>query len=211
MAQGKGSRWGNPELPKQCIPIGGRPLIDRTLEMIPSNFDVTLIAPGDTLPYIATDRKFNYRYFLDPGSLLKGIWLCREGLNFQLDNVLILLGDVIFSRRMANYIFSKNWEEITLFGRIGGNKTTGKDASELFALWLPAHETENFFKELKLVWISLHESGKEGKLWNLSREFGYKIRTLNDDYTDDIDSPQEYEQFYEILNEAAIKDDLRIG
>jgi len=63
---------------------------------------------------------------------------------------------------------------------------------------------------LKLVWVSLADSGHEGKLWNLSREFGYRIRTLKDDYTDDIDSPQEYEQFYELLNLAAIEDDLRL-
>ena len=83
------------------------------------------------------------------------------------------------SRKMSHYIFSKTWNEITLFGRIGANKKTGKAASELFALWIPYHSAESFFSELKLVWVSLADSGNEGKLWNLSREFGYRIRTLN--------------------------------
>jgi len=211
MAQGKSSRWGTPNLPKQCIPVGGRPLIDRTMEMLPDNFSVTLISPDDVLSYIASERKFKYTYFKDPGSLLKGIWLCKDKIDLGVDNVLILLGDVMFSRKMLHLIFSKEWEEVTLFGRIGGNKITGKEASELFALWIPEQETEKFFDELKLVWISLQEAGQEGKLWNLSREFGYTIKSLKDDYTDDIDSPQEYEKFYNVLNEAVIKDDLRLG
>ena len=210
MAQGKGSRWGNPDLPKQCIPIGGRPLIDRTMSMIPDGYLVTLISPDDVLSCISTERTFAYDYFVDPGSLLKGIWLCRHHIDPAMDNALFLLGDVVFSRKMAHYIFSKTWNEITLFGRIGANKKTGKAASELFALWIPYHSAESFFSELKLVWVSLADSGNEGKLWNLSREFGYRIRTLKDDYTDDIDSPQEYEQFYDLLNLSAIEDDLRL-
>lgn len=207
MAHGAGSRWQGMDVPKQLIPIGREkyPVVGRTMRQFPLEPLTHLVAPPEVYAYVS-----NYIYkpltFREPGSLVRGIWLCGRDCNFALQNVLFLLGDVIFSNKMVHTILTAEMDVPRLFGRIGANQVTGKEASELFALSVPQQFVKDFFWEIMRLWEDCAFKKQTCRLWDLHYEFHLDLTTLKGDYTDDIDSPQEYEQFYKKLNQAVIGD-----
>jgi len=218
LAQGQGSRWRYDshrvreiDLPseyKQLLPIGnGEVLIQRTIRQISEAWnirtpiDLTLIAPGDFLLYPFPEW-MKFHSFREPtGCILEGI--CRTKKEWKDNRVLFLLGDVIYSNRMMKEIISNN-DTVSFFGREYANPFTDKRAGEIFSfgcsndLMIQNHQ----WRMMREIWF--HKK-INAKLWHFYHPD--ELRILDNDYTDDVDSPEEYEQFYEKLKELALEDD----
>ena len=196
MADGLGSRWDHSEVKyKQLIDVNGTPLICRTLKQLePHNHNIIVVAPDyfkNILLHTLTITTLGYREG-EKRPLLDGILRTKD---WWTDITYILLGDVIYSNAAIECLFSVDFPSWIL-GRTKKNKITGKAAGELFALVFDRTiPIQDQLKEL------LSGPACTGKLWDYY--FGYlpPIIELND-YTDDIDSPQAYEQFYPAMLEA---------
>jgi hypothetical protein len=188
MAQGHGHRW-NRGGRKHLIQVPHSAYRDRTTSIINrlvfqcnSVSEIPLVVGwGDLLSGIEANCDF-FR-LSDPGKcLFDGI---RRVSRFFEDPTIILLGDVIFS----NSSFSKATTSRGLLGRVGANKITGKQAGEMFAL--------SFSPPFSFT-------GK--RLWDIYENSQYGTFHGVDDWTDDIDSPQEFDKFYKKLVKAALND-----
>jgi len=204
MAQGEGSRWREhtyvdlPSKFKQLTPLGDETIITRTLRQIKSCPDVTVIADGYFAAYMPQDVKLVY--FRTPGSLLFGIWQTTKWMDFHSRNI-ILLGDVVYSNSLIEDILADK-KEYRIYGRDTGNPVTGKKAKELFALEIAPY---NYLSLLDRDIEICLKRNKNARLWDLQNEV--KSPLYVDDYTDDLDSPEEYNQFWNKLKAAALKDD----
>lgn len=194
LAQGEGKRWNEettipvPCEYKQMLPIQGVPNILRTISMLDGR-DYTLVARGEMLS--------PKQHEITNGHLLTLQWAGNsilDGIKQLLpvdDDVLFLLGDVIFSPRRLQQILSPKGD-LYVSGRLGKNRFTGKLAGEIFSLYVQRDYQD---KLLNLI----HTTQRGSKLWHLDLPF----MGLERDWTDDIDSPEEYEQFYDKLNDLA--------
>jgi hypothetical protein len=168
--------------------------------------DITVIADGEFAPYVI--QKARLYSFRDPGSLLKGIWHTRD--MWEADDIIILLGDVVFSNAAIDYILNVySIVSCVLFWREALNPITGKTASERFGVSIPKGAKEEFIGDIFHLWKFIEAQGRDTKLWDYQ-----KYRALSgwtfDDYTDDIDSPEEYDQFWGLLSGAALEDDEKL-
>jgi len=203
MAQGKGSRWQEdtyislPSRFKQLTPLGEETIITRTLRQVKDCSDVTVIADGYFAAYMPQNVKLTYFRF--PGSLLSGIWQTIKWMD-NYDRNIILLGDVVYSNSLIKEILMVK-EEYKIYGRRTGNLVTGKKARELFALEVSHALVPSLKHDIKICL----ERNKHARLWDLHHEVNSQLDV--DDYTDDLDSPEEYNQFWNKLKAAALKDD----
>lgn len=204
LAQGKGSRWKDglrvgkefdaPSEYKQLIPINGKPNLFRTIDML-NRDDYMVVASPEMFEGIWLNKVQHKLHTLSsPGSILDGI--------SQLTGTVYLLGDVVFSKDLLNQILSHKEDKYTLWGRKGKNRFTGKAAGEIFALTASVEFMPLVRQQLNHVKLF------ENKLWGFynHRMFcGYFMDVFS--WTDDIDSPEEYEQFYNKLNSLATLED----
>jgi hypothetical protein len=226
LAQGKGSRWEGENLPseyKQLVPMGnGELLVHRTIRQIRETLggyitvDVNLIAPGDFLLY-AINENIDFRSFREPiGCILEGI--CRTKKEWEGHRIVFLLGDVVYSNYAIRHIVNAR-HRLAFFGRKSGNPITGKEAREIFALGFNDDKLVQYCIWDRMREIYFRQENKDAKLWTFydyltnkktwdSVVKGSAFHVIND-YTDDIDSPEEYNLFYEKLKELALADDER--
>ena len=224
MAQGEGSRWRIFDRPsrrvlilpneKHLINIGkfGVPNVIRTIRMLQDHgcSDYVLVARPHTS--ICADEN---TWTLDEptGPLLRGIALTAPAWD---DKTIILLGDVIFSHAMMDAMISN--PGLHVYGRVGTNRFTGKEASELFAITF--HEEHQIEILDHCLWMisrgrPIRYPPKLWALYRLLAGFDHadearhedEILIQMDDYTDDIDSVQGYKKWWDALNTHAAHDD----
>jgi len=210
LAQGAGSRWkdglrfpGQYDLPsesKLMIPVAGEPNLLRTVRMLTelgaSEYMViaegTIFTPAqvDTLP-----NKIKTLHY--PGNILHGVYqLLEQGQAYT-----FLLGDVIYSRQTLANILVTDEYAYTLWGRSGENQFTGKAAPEIFALTVNKE-----FVPLVRVHLEMIQE-YESKLWGYYHHFLFNGNWEEvTDWTDDIDSPEEYVKFFEKLKWQAVNE-----
>lgn len=200
MADGLSKRWGT--TCKHLLFVNGIPLIARTVRQLKSNNldNITLICPDSfrLVPELSRTTTISNGYNLtEDRPLLDGILRTKP---LWSDKTLILLGDVCFSNDAIKLLCEHDCN-YSLFGRQGGNKTTGKSAGELFAVRF-------LFSDWGAVIMDMENvlSCGKGKLWDLHRYSSLDIHSI-DDYTDDTDSIEAYTQFWKKLEKAATKDD----
>jgi len=186
MCDGLGIRWNNSDIRyKQLIPLDDTTIITRTIYQLEKyDTEILVIAPDDFKPYINNHRitTLGYRDNQER-TLIDGIVRTRDFWKYRTN---IILGDVIFSNRAIDLLFYYMDYEF-IIGRTGRNKVTGKLAAELFALSFAGFHAENVFQRMLKM---------SGKLWNYYYKFHPPLFNP-EDYTDDIDSPQAYDQFYQ--------------
>jgi hypothetical protein len=196
MADGLGSRWNHPEVQyKQLIDINGTPLVIRTINQL-ANHNIILVAPEyfeSVIPENVALTSLGYRDN-EKRPLLDGILRTKK---WWTDITYILLGDVVYSNAAIECLFNIDFDSWVL-GRTKPNKIIGKQAGELFSLVF-SPEKEDIEKNLK---TALSKPGCTGKLWDYYFSYQPPLLELND-YTDDIDSPEAYEQFSTILRWSA--------
>lgn len=222
LAQGEQRRWSRngkglqEKLPpfKHLLPVGkyGTPIISRTFIMLRCHMYsdyLWAIARTEAVSAVIPNIPLN-----EPtGPILQSVAMLLAG---EFDRWIFLLGDVVYSHQLLDAILDCK-QEVKFFGRVGGNRFTGKEASELFGLVVDSTAVENVRKHC--LWL-LRRGGTvhNPKLWHLYRQiagldvkdwesFEPEILHRVDDYTDDIDGPEEYKKFWNKLNTYAAKDD----
>ena len=214
MAHGRGDRWiagtfrdgwNPPCLFKQLIQIGKYPNITRTLKMLHSlgQTDILVIAPGEFLSYVEDYAQMESLHE-QSGHLHQGI---VETYSYwkDADRLLFLYGDVIYEWYALARILFDELHRVSFFGRKGSNIHTGKVANEIFSIGVPKTYNDEFYSEIKRGW-----NKRRPRIW----DYTYTDDTADfielDTWSDDVDSPEEYEQFFEKLKECALEDDARI-
>jgi len=199
MSQGEGSRWNSETIPyKQFIPVGNTTIVERTINMVKSH-EFFVVCSGDFAMYFK--ELMPYISLREPTQdILSGI--VETIAPFQNDFT-ILLGDVVFSKKTMEYILKTPVADIGIFGRQGGNVYTGKEAGEIFAIKISKFSKKQFTKNcMEIKW-----SKPNPKLWDYYRVCGCSFFNRDKDWTDDIDSFEEYNIFGKKIVELAEEED----
>lgn len=226
MAGGEGDRWktgvsarlkksvadGYPEY-KQLVKIGEEVIIERMIRMLRERNlrDIVVVAPRDFTGHIlGAEHKIVEG---NQGPLLHGI--ATLGMDWGFSRTLFLLGDVVLSPAMMDTVIG-NLDKCKFIGRLGGNPITGKGASELFGFTVGrwGYEEVSGFCH----WMTRRGApiNYPPKLWALYRLMcglehdDYDIDNqllleIDNDFSDDIDSIQEYQDYGSRLVQAALE------
>jgi hypothetical protein len=218
---GNQTRWANyMNYPKHLVPINGVPLLQRNINLF--------------------DKVFNHpTYYVSiKNENLKELYTVHEKITFFItdnviedyepayktlipflnnsDDVLILLGDVIFSEDCVKQIYENSLKNtFNVFGRKTPSSITGCKWGEIFAFYIPSsfkdkfigavNVVENLYKQEKIGrfsgWeiISYIYSGKKNVPdIHIRIRIIFKLRLFPksfiniDDETDDFDFPDDY-------------------
>ena len=214
MAHGNQERWFEsydaPFIAKHLLPVRKQPLLKRTIDLFLPYGNVTVFAWGWYTSHI------NYPcHPINPvKGLLDGILQTRDSWG---DKTVFLLGDVLFSRQAVSDIVKIN--ELMFFGRPGPNRVSGKAAGELFGFTMMRENWDQVIEYCEFMTVPSATQKKlkyPAKLWALYRLccgnechqyiIDLKLLEIIDDYTDDMDSPQAYKQFWGSMIGAELED-----
>jgi len=228
LAQGESSRWDDPtgiyaELKrtvpyKHWLPVGDKTMIGRTVELLnryiydPDIYVVAEPSYADKCPGAEIYTQETVGDLVDAIYQTRHLWHDR--------GTIYLHGDVLFSRLAIDLLVNPHSTKV-LLARIEPNKLTGKQADEIFGFYIgPKSYSEVWKRVLRYhqgsnastpkPWVFLH------LLWDI-QSFGVKeglkqvkdlITSIND-YTDDIDSPQGFDQFWGPMKASAEMEDYK--
>ena len=196
LAAGDNERWWG-RVPKQLVQIEGKPLIRRTVEQVIERAEPVVITHNPAIqaavPYFAGPEAS--RYITETLLSTAYLWQGRT---------IILLGDVIYSDETIKAIFA-NRKPVAVFGR----------KWEIFAVAFNKQMSKKVIKALELA-IANGEAGGRAKLWEFYHaycemsltEVHYledKIFVPVEDYTDDIDTLEQYGDFLQANSWAGSK------
>lgn len=215
MAQGQGNRWHRQhdryhlDLPfpiyKQCLPVGAEPLIVRTQRLlveagIPPAV-VRTVAPAELLLDIGFAEGTSGITLPEPGTLLDGLGQCLDGSPWA-DEIVFLMGDVLFSKRAL--AASLEGPSLRFVGRLMPSRLTGKASPELFSLRIAGKDISRVRHHISV----LTRRGQEGpkKLWSLWDAIVNPPTLDMNDYTDDVDSAEEYLAYFSAMRDSALED-----
>ena len=209
MAQGYGSRWDlrrinmahAPEY-KHLVCVGAEALIGRTVRMLVER-DVGKIIVVGWQEYRPTVEPAELFIQDRPGPLLDGI-AATHGF-WKTNRVTVLLGDVLFSNDALDLIMD-DLSQMMFYGRYRANAVTGKEASELFGFTMTRPFFVDVLKHCQWMTARGRPIKYPPKLWALNRllgglehddpRFQDELITEINDYTDDLDSPEEIRDYF---------------
>ncbi len=216
LCAGTGDRWDNHfDMPKHFAPLLGEPLLERTIRQVfarDASADIRIIV-RDT----ADDR---YAYpgcqlveadlhpeLGDADKLVSSVHAWHKS-----GRTAVLLGDVFYTDEVLDRILGSDSDDWVMFGRPTGSKFSGKKWNENFALsfWSQHHQ---MIRDSADRLVALHAKGKVGRLshstwfraavgvpddevgtWDINpMRFGHF--EVCDDWTEDIDRPEDWEQW----------------
>lgn len=212
LAQGAQTRWRNPACPyKHLLPVGGEPMLTRTVRLLEEagTENITVVGFPHYKPCI---RSAQLKTLAVPGWTLSGVLQSYEAH----PRTIYLLGDVLFSRKAVEDILNcdKDW---CFFGR-SQPSDYGKGCAELFGFtfaegaWdlIRTHSQWMLDNERK---IHLDSPPKLWALYRLCCGFQHgDPQFLMDrliewyDYTNDIDTLDEYQLMWPKMEPEAILD-----
>lgn len=113
LAAGKGSRISKniPEIPKCTLNVGGKPLIQRTVELLlKNNINVTIVV-GYRHEHIEKvlenfDVNIVYNPFFDVTNSIGSLWLAKEYLNEE-ENTIIANADVYWDQSILDLMLAQ--------------------------------------------------------------------------------------------------------
>lgn len=204
IAAGKETRWNKYKgISKHFIEIDGEPIIKRTVRLAKQYTDDIYVVGKDKRYNIPDSKlfipKFNkYNYDADKFLNSEELWN-TEG------RTVVLYGDVYFTDQAMKSIMEYEGREWKLFGRFEKSDITGTPYGECFA--------QSFYpediKKHKLALLYIADLKSRNKIircggWEHYRvmsnngEYGPRVKKDEyffeiDDWTDDFDSPQDYE------------------
>lgn len=202
LCNGDGTRWDNYlNLPKQLAPLDqvDESLIGRTIRMCCkygiSQEAIYIISADDRFKKIPTNH-FTPRV----GNLITETLL--ETQQLWSGHTVVLLGDVFYSTKSLDRILGNN-QELAIYGRKGRSNYTYTPWGEIFALSFSQSKQPTVIDHLNEA-ITDAQSGGRGKLWEFYRSTanipldqhrfaGNHFVHIND-WTDDFDTPSEYNQ-----------------
>lgn len=222
LAAGEGARWGDHlGVPKHLVPLAGERLLDRTVRLVGE------IAPDAQVNVVVDDSK-DERYRV-PGSRRVKARLDPE--RHEADKIassrhmwsksartVILYGDVWFSTDAMRQILTWDGEGHRTFCRFDGSTITGAPGGEIFAQVITPDELERASGALE--WII--RARQAGEIWRNAgwewyralcgvpdtslldhRDHGHS--TIIDDFTEDMDTPDDWHNWCWAWAEAEVK------
>lgn len=213
MAQGGQQRIGHLLAgPKQLIPIfGDQTIFERTVQQIRAAGVKRIVAVVHGGPWwVQVLDKVGVESYVqpDPGpSVVGGIFQCEHLFG---DKNLIFLGDVVYSHSAVREIVRQNWprEGVTIYGRRGENRFTKKKYPEIFGCSFSRGADP--FGRLEAKYGAPWLRHPDTKLWSALKELPWAgiepVFVEIDDYTDDIDTEDDYVKRLPILRDCVIKD-----
>lgn len=198
-AAGGDKAWnGHLDVPRHLVPVGGEPLLQRTIrQAVTFTEDVHVTTPDDDRYRVVGA----YRHVREPGA---SEYASTRDLWSEDGRTVLLLGDVYFTDRAISTICGDRRRGFRAYGRRGASRVTGTPYGELFAAsWWPEHH-EQMDRHLATV----HAARSAGTVtrppgWLLLRAWqgtplgthivkrGRYFVTI-DDLTDDIDTAADY-------------------
>jgi hypothetical protein len=225
--EGKTLYWMGPRPEyKQLIPIGSETLIGRTMRMLgeaglmnlPNR---TILVAWPDFHGRIPDGLFSKIVLSDNGTTIFEGTLAARGL-WGDDATAILCGDVIFSRKCIDHIAEWQIRESPLefITRTSGpSPVTGKQALEILGLLFRPSALPMMESHIKGVVDWAKATDQPGRMWHFYNGLGGNPYSYNyarahypaitwepGDYTDDVDSPQEWALHGELLLKAVEAD-----
>lgn len=212
IAAGEGTRWGNHlGVPKHFIEVDGEPILARTVRLLNEHgvTDVNVVGPDDeryridgaTLYVPELQQDCNQNCGADKFLSSKDLWL-NEG------RTIVLYGDCYFTDQAVNTITGYAHRDWLLFARPHGSHITGCPWGECFAQSFFDGQIGEHLRTLERA-VHLHHNQK---IWHPSGWQHYRAMmglpvdwwdrqcwgdrlVLIDDFTEDFDSPDDYDTF----------------
>lgn len=203
MCQGNQQRIGHLlNGPKQLIPVDGEETIfERTVRLVRAAGVSRIVAVIHPLPQWppACDRAAVETYVQpDPGeSVVGAIVNLRE---FWAERTIVFLGDVIYSTATVRTMVDSSGP--VFFGRRSGNPVTGKLFGELFGVAFSEPDREQLLRETADAGWRRHG---DTKLWSLFERILWPLAQIFD-YTDDMDTEDDYVRRLPIIRDAVSRD-----
>lgn len=216
MAHGAGSRY-LPDLSKQMINVGGRPIIRRTCDQLLSRgiSDIVVIAPDEFKPIFPYIEVHSFGPSYDE-PLLHGVHLSSP--LWHHNGTFILLGDVLFSHYSIDWLVTGFGTRF--LGRFTPSVVSGKSAPELFALRIDPSDYEDVLHYCRWMTTPERPIRSKPRFWSLlgmmsakdveghdSNRYDTNLIMAINDYTDDVDSLTEYRKFFGPMLRAALMED----
>lgn len=215
LAHGDGWRWNGPDgrpylgVPKQLVELDGEVLLERTVrQLLAAGVEVTVVAPDERF-----DVSGARRVSIEPkvSGCDQDKFLATSHLWSDVDRTVIMWGDVWYSDKAVAAIVGHAGGDLHYFRRPWPSEVTGCEWDESFAVSFGPDERE---RVLRLAWevafwwgvgavhtthIRTHLAASvdlPGALWaDPEAVVDVPCQTVIDDWTDDIDSPEEYERW----------------
>ena len=211
IAAGEASRWKNYlEVPKHLIPIDNEPILYRTVRLLKERHikDIFIVGPPNDDRYNVTGTCL-YVPDKNPKNHDADKFLNSENLWNKNGRTIVLYGDVYFTDNAIDTIVNHTNIEWCLFCRFNPSKITGAKSGECFAQSFYPHDLKEH-KEKLLYIASLKEkkiisrcggwehyramNGLRNKLVKSPHKKYKKYIEIND-WTDDFDTPEDYDVF----------------
>ncbi|ACF13717.1 hypothetical protein Ctha_1254 [Chloroherpeton thalassium ATCC 35110] len=197
LCAGGSSKWGYYlGIPKPLIQINKEPLLHRTLRLLKGHkiSDVTIVATDPIL------EQKGYSFFKPEASR----WFVETVLSteslWQEQNI-FLMGDVFYTQEAIKTIVASA-DKLKFFGRPGKSMYSHKAHGEVFGITFSNEASQQVKAHGEKV-IQAAKSLGHGKAWQLYRSlagFGLDEKQVEtayfqviDDFTDDFDTPEEYD------------------
>jgi len=225
--EGKTLYWIGPRPEyKQLLPIGPETLLTRTLRMLAESGLASpphriILAAWPELHGSVPDAGISKVILTNNGTTVLEGMMAARGL-WGYDATAVLCGDVLFSRKAIDHIAawvnrSAPFEFITRSS--GPSPVTGKVALEIFGFLFRPIATPTMERHIQAITESMRAIDQPARMWHLYNGLGgnpyaYSYARVHypaitwepGDYTDDIDSPQEWMLHGEILVAAVEAD-----
>ena len=208
IAAGEGSRWGNHlGVPKHLIDIEGEVLLARTVRQFGAYTpDVVVVGPDDR--YLIPPARLHIPT-LTPANGGVDKFLSSQHLWNPDGRTIVAYGDVWFSDSAVDEIVGFWEHEWQLFARLDGSSFTGCEWGECFAqsFWPTQHAEHRRALELVRDLEASGEIDRSGGWEHYRAMCGARTATrlgqhadrgrmtLIDDWTDDFDSPADYDRW----------------
>jgi len=230
MAQGKGLRWKDssarytrfleqaPDY-KQLLKINEEPAIHRSARLFnEKGFEVNVVADAELLR-LAGLVDVGITLAAPGDDLIVGL----QNLLFEYfppeERIIVALGDVIFSRAAVSLLATAtNFEDWGCMARINPNIASAKKADEVFAIWFHRDRWPTVLNRID----QMRHGFRPSKPWAFPFLVSDALEVTNhaynqhqglkaiaddllriDDYTDDVDSPEEWMQFWDAIKAEA--------
>lgn len=198
LCAGSGSRWGDYlGIPKQLIRINKETLLDRTIRLLHENgkTDIECVSNDDRLQikYCGLFKPSRTRWIVETIISTAKLWEKRT---------IILLGDVFYTKHAMQHI-ANFCSDIGVFGRPRPSRYTKCDHGEIFAINFTLDVTNQLLSSAQDT-LNQAAKGAWGNLWDLYHSFvglplnsnliESKVFHTIDDFTDDFDTPEDYDK-----------------
>ncbi len=210
IAAGEGTRWGNyTGQPKHLANFNGERLIDRTCRQLRERGIIDVFVVANTGDY-ANENSTLFIPTLHPEYGDADKFLSSTELWDPQCRTIIFYGDVFFTDKALKKILEAERKDWTMFCRFGPSKVTGTPWGECFAIsMLPEHHQEALTALEELAAWGIPGRRVGGWEW-LKRMNGVPYNQLHlhkrhgrsveiDDFTDDIDFPDDYDRLIDRL------------